>query len=161
MLTKEEYPGWLHMINSGATSLWEAWNGEGSYNHPTMGCVGFWLYQGLAGIKPDPTGPGYKKFVIKPSVVGDLTWVKAHYDSIRGRIESSWKRTGNKLEMNITVPVNTQATVYIPSLGGEVISESGKPISLGAGIKLLPSVPGFSVFRVGSGSYRFESTLPI
>ena len=161
MLTKEEYPGWLHMINSGATSLWEAWNGEGSYNHPTMGCVGFWLYQGLAGIKPDPTGPGYKKFVIKPSVVGDLTWVKAHYDSVRGRIESSWKRTGNKLEMNITVPVNTQATVYIPSLGGEVISESGKPISLGAGIKLLPSVPGFSVFSVGSGSYRFESTLPI
>ena len=161
MLTKEEYPGWLHMVNSGATSLWEAWNGEGSYNHPTMGCVGFWLYQGLAGIKPDPTGPGYKKFVIKPSVDNDLTWVKAHYDSIHGRIESSWKRTGNKLEMNITVPVNTQATVYIPSLGGEVISESGKPISLGAGIKLLPSVPGFSVFRVGSGSYRFESTLPI
>jgi alpha-L-rhamnosidase len=159
MLTKEEYPGWLHMINSGATSLWEAWNGEGSYNHPTMGCVGFWLYQGLAGIRPDSTGPGYKRFIIKPSIVGDLTWVKAHYDSIHGRIESSWKRAGDKLELLITVPVNTQATVFIPHKGGPQIAESGKPAAAQPGIRFLRNENGFAVYEVSSGRYKFQSKI--
>ena len=159
MLAQEGYPGWLHMINSGATSLWEAWNGDGSYNHPTRGCVGFWLYQGLAGIRPDPTGPGFKKFVIKPSVANDLTWVKAHYDSVHGQIESSWKRTGLDLTTTITVPPNTVATVYIPTGGARKVRESLTEASLAEGVKFLRTEPGFEVFQVGSGSYSFASNL--
>ena len=159
MLTQEDFPGWLHMINSGATSLWEAWYGDGSYNHPTMGCVGFWLYQGLAGIRPDPAGPGFKKFVIKPSVANDLTWAKAHYDSVHGRIESAWQRTGMDLTITITVPANTVATVYIPTGGARKVRESMTEASLAEGVKFLRTEPGFDVFQVGSGSYSFASNL--
>ena len=159
MLTQEEYPGWLHMVNSGATSLWEAWNGDGSYNHPTMGCVGFWLYQGLGGIRPDPTGPGFKKFVIKPSVANDLTWVKCHYDSVHGRIESAWKRIGMELTTTISVPANMVATVYIPTGGAKTVRESLSEASLAEGVKFLWSEKGFDVFQVRSGSYSFASNL--
>ena len=151
MLTKEDYPGWLHMVNSGATSLWEAWNGDGSYDHPTLGCVGFWLYQGLAGIKPDPSGPGYKKFVIKPSIVGDLTWVKCHYDSVHGRIESNWKRNGNSITVSVSIPVNTEARVFILSKLGSPIKQPGK--------KDIMARSATTEFTLGSGTYIFESNI--
>lgn len=154
MLTKEEYPGWLHMINSGATSLWEAWNGDGSYNHPTLGCVGFWLYQGLGGIRPDPAGPGFKKFVVKPHVPLNLSWVKSHYDSIHGRIESNWEQVGMNLSINIMVPPNTSATVYVPTGGVFRVRHSGNE-----GVKFLRNEPGFEVFQVGSGQINFVSNL--
>jgi alpha-L-rhamnosidase len=159
MLTQETYPGWLHMINSGATSLWEAWNGDGSYNHPTLGCVGFWLYQGLAGIKPDSSSPGFKKFVIKPYIPDGLVWMNAHYDSIHGRIVSSWHRTGNKLNLKVTIPPNTSATVYIPSRESEGILESGKPISDEHSIRYLGDRNGYTTYQVGSGTYNFESKM--
>jgi alpha-L-rhamnosidase len=159
MLTKEEYPGWLHMANSGATALWEAWNGDGSYDHPTMGCVGFWLYQGLAGIRPDPAGPGFKKFVIKPYIPKDLTWVKSHYDSVHGRIESSWRRNGMDLAVELTIPPNTSATVYVPTGAAFPIRESLVEASHAEGVKFLRRELGFEVFQVGSGSYSFKSNL--
>ena len=159
MLTQEDFPGWLHMINSGATSLWEAWNGDGSYSHPTLGCVGFWLYQGLGGIRPDPSAPGFKKFVIKPYVPADLYWVKCHYDSVHGRVESSWKRTGTKLELTVTIPPNTTAMVYVPSKDMGTVKESGHLVKDEPAIKSLGHGNGYSSFLVGSGIYKFESSL--
>ena len=160
MLTQESYPGWLHMINQGATSIWEAWDGENSQNHPTLGCVGFWLYQGLAGIRPDPTASGFKRIVIHPAVVGDLTWARAHYDSMPGQIRSEWKRDGNRFTLNVTIPVNTTATVFLPTDAAAAVQESGRPVASAQPVTFLRSEPGSAVFAVGSGSYSFRSTLP-
>jgi hypothetical protein len=103
------------MVEQGATTLWEQWNGYWLQSVNTMSAIGHWFQQALAGILPDPAGPGFKKFFIKPSVVGDLTWVKAHYDSIHGRIISEWKRDCGRLALDVTIPANTTATVYVPT----------------------------------------------
>jgi alpha-L-rhamnosidase len=149
------FPGWGFMLEKGATTLWEHWefsDNTFSHNHPMFGSVSEWFYKSLAGIQPDPSGPGFKKFFIKPSIVGDLTWVKCHHDSMYGRIESSWRRHEDKLILNVTVPPNTTATVTIP---GTNIIESGNLV----GAKLLRTEGKSSIFEIGSGSYRFESSL--
>jgi len=113
--TKEDYPSWLWMINSGGTSLWESWNGHGSLNHPALGCIGSWFYTALAGIRLDPSAPGFKRIIIKPEVVGDLTWAKGTYHSIRGPISSEWHLDGETFTLAVTIPPNTSATIFLPS----------------------------------------------
>ena len=71
-----------------------------------------------------PAGPGFKKIIINPQPVGDLTWVKASYDSIRGKIVSDWKRDGGKFTLNVTIPPNTTATVLVPAKSAEAVTES-------------------------------------
>ena len=157
MAAQEDYPGWGNMLRNGATSVWEAWNGDGSLNHPTLGCIGAWFYQGLGGIRLDPSAPGFKKFLIKPAVVGDLTWVKASYDSIHGKIISEWKREGGVYSLHVEIPTNTTATVYVPTKDAALVTESGKPAIQSTGVKFLRTEGGAAVFVIESGRYSFVS----
>jgi alpha-L-rhamnosidase len=157
MLSQEDYPGWLHMLNEGATSIWEAWNGEASLNHPTFGCVGFWFYQGLGGIRPATVAPGFKRMLIKPALVGDLEWVKCAYASVHGKIESHWRRDKDTLLLEITIPANTRATVYIPTTQPNAVTESGVPADQAPGVKLLRSEAVAVVYEIGSGTYCFKA----
>ncbi len=95
-----------------------------------FGDIGAWFYEALAGINPDPAKPGFKHIIIRPKPVGDLKWVRAWHRSPYGVIRSSWKREGGKFTLDIEIPANTTATVYLP----------GKPAGQ----------------RVGSGAHRFE-----
>ena len=92
-------------------------------------------------------------------MVGDLTWVKAHYDSPYGRIVSHWKREGEKLTMDVTIPPNSTATIYVPAKDAASITESGKPATKAVGVKFLRMENGAAVYAVGSGTYHFESML--
>jgi alpha-L-rhamnosidase len=157
---QKDYPGWGYMLSQGATTFWEQWNGHWSQIHACYANPGGWFYQGLAGIRPDETGPGFKKIIIKPAVVGDLTWVKCGYESIHGRIVSNWKREAGKLTMDVTIPVNTTATVYVPAKAAEGVAENGKPTDKVEGVKFLRMQDSAAVHAVGSGTYRFQSTLP-
>jgi len=126
-----------------------------------------WFYQGLAGILPDPVGPGFKKIIIKPNRVGDLTWVKAHHDSPYGRIVSNWKLEAGKLTMEVTVPPNTTATIFVPAKDAAGVTESGGKIgearapalSNVEGVKFLRMENNAAVYAVGSGTYQFQSSL--
>ena len=160
IFNQKTYPGWGHMLEQGATTLWEQWNGHASQIHSCFASPGSWFYQGLAGIRPDESGPGFKKILIKPAVVGDLTWVKCGYDSIHGRIVSNWKRDGEKLTMEMTIPINTTATVYVPAKDAAGVTESGKPAARAAGVKFLRMENNAAVYAVGAGTYHFQSTLP-
>ena len=154
MLTKESYPGWLNMVNHGATSLWEDWLGDNSLNHPTLGSVGYWLYLGPGGIRLDESEAGLKSFTIRPAVVTGLDWVQCSYVSLYGEIRCSWKRSKGHLQLEVDVPVNTDANIDVPSDGQTAITESGKVVRTG------PSpVKGFRRIRVGSGHYRFGASL--
>jgi alpha-L-rhamnosidase len=160
MLTQEDYPGWLYMLNQGSTAVWEAWDGNvgnGSRNHPALGSAGLWLYQGLAGIRP--AAPGFKQIIIKPAVVGKLTWVKASYHSIYGVIRSAWKRDGNRLTLDVTIPANTTATVFVPAADAATVTEGGKPAAQAEGVGFLRMDGPSAVFAVASGSYSFQSLL--
>ena len=157
MLTQEDYPGWLHMLNQGGTTVWEAWNGNDSRNHPALGSAGMWLYQGLAGIRP--AAPGFKQIIIKPAVVGKLAWVKASHRSMYGAIRSAWKRDGDRLALDVSIPANTTATVFVPAADAANISEGGKPAAQAEGVSFLRMEGGAAVFAVASGSYAFRSSL--
>jgi alpha-L-rhamnosidase len=156
MLTQKDFPGWLHMLNQGGTTVWEAWNGKGSRNHPAFGSVGAWFYRGLGGIRLDPTTPAFKRFVIKPAVVGDLTWVKCSYQSAHGKIESNWRREAGKLRLAVTIPFNTTATVHVPTSQPDAVTESGQPAGGANGVKFLRAEKAAAIYEVGSGNYVFE-----
>ena len=163
MLVRDDGPGYAYQLNKGATSLTEAWdtNPGSSQNHCMLGHIEEWFYRGLGGIRPDDEGPGFGKFVIRPEVVGDLTWVKCAYDSIHGRITTQWwRKDGSRLLLRVTVPINTTATVYVPAMDAAAVTESGKPAATAPGVRLLRTEGKAAVFAVGSGSYQFQSTLP-
>ena len=157
IISQPTYPGWGYMLSKDATTLWEQCNGYYSHIHSCFASPGGWFYQSLAGIQTDPASPGFKKIIIKPSLAGDLKWVKAHYDSIHGRIVSNWKRDGQKLTMEVTIPANTTATVFIPARDAASVTESGKPINKVQGVKFLRMESNATVYVVGSGTYRFQS----
>ena len=87
--------------------------------------------------------------------------MKAHYGSPYGRIVSNWKREGNKLTMEVTIPANSTATVHVPAKDADGITESGKPASKEKGAQFLRMEANAAVFAVGSGTYQFQSSLPV
>lgn len=159
---QSEKPGYGYQLARGATSLTEAWDArpDSSQNHFMLGQINEWFYHDLAGIQPDPAGPGFKRIVIKPAIVGDLAWVKAAYASPHGRIASAWRREGYRVTLEITIPVNTTATVHVPVSDPAAVTEGGKPAAQARGVRARPAISGYAVFEVGSGSYRFSGTVP-
>jgi alpha-L-rhamnosidase len=147
-----DYPGWLHMINKGATTLWESWHHPGtvySCNHPMFGSVDEWMYRSLLGI--NAAAPGFEKIVIKPQPVDDLTWASGAYESVRGVIGSQWKKENGQFILTVKIPANTSAEVWVPSKG--MVTENGKAV------QVLRNENGYAVIATGSGEYTFTAAL--
>jgi alpha-L-rhamnosidase len=159
LVSHTSQPGWISMAQESKT-LWEQWQKPHSRNHIMFGSVSGWFYQWLAGMDCDPTQPGFKHIIIQPQPVGDLTWVKAAYDSIRGRIVSNWSLQAGVLTMDVTIPLNTTATVCVPAAEETSVTESGQPAAKVPGIKFLGLNHGAAAYAVGSGIYKFSSHLP-
>ena len=157
--TQKNYPGWGYMIEQGANSMWESWDGYDSRNHTPFCLISAYYYKYLAGIQVDQSAPGFKHFIINPSIVGDLKFVTAYHDCIYGRIKSSWKRENGKLAMEVSVPVNTTATIYVTAKKSSEIKESGQTAEKTKGVVFLGEENGKAVFKVGSGNYVFRSNL--
>lgn len=139
LLLKEDYPSWLYAVKKGATTIWERWNsilpngdfdesGMNSLNHYAYGSIGEWMYRKLAGI--DQLEPGYKKILIKPQFIKGITSVEATYQSVYGEISSGWSCLNGKIKLQVVIPANTTAVIYLPEKEEAV--------------------------EVGSGSYIFE-----
>ena len=101
IVNQKSYPGWGYMLEKGATSLWENW--EGSDNvysncHPAFGSVNEWFFKSIAGISPDPDAVGFNRIIIKPEIIGDLTWAHGTYKSIHGLIESNWRKSDGSID---------------------------------------------------------------
>jgi alpha-L-rhamnosidase len=163
MNNQSQRPGYGYQLKMGATSLTEKWDAGvgsfGSQNHFMLGQINEWLYAGLAGIRIDPDAPGFKKIIIKPTVVGDLTWVKGGYDTVRGRIVSEWKREDGRLSLNVTIPPNTTATVFVPAQRDEDVREGSGPAAKADGVQFVRMENNFAVYQIGSGSYQFSATI--
>lgn len=156
--------GWFNMLGNGDASTlpespYTSLGGYGSGHHQFSACVAGWMYRCLAGIRPDLSGPGYKKLTIRPTIISNLTWVKAHYESVYGRVVSSWKMEGDSITLNVTVPANTKAEVYVPSKSENVVTEGGMSAVKARGVNFLRMDGDAAVFEVGSGSYEFRSTI--
>jgi alpha-L-rhamnosidase len=172
MASQKEYPGWGYMIENGATTIWELWNGNtadptmNSGNHVMLvGDYVVWLYENLAGIKADPEQPGFKHIVMKPTPVGDLKFVKATHESPYGLISSEWHRVGDKFDWQIEIPANTTATIYIPTIGEDTLEsvtegKSKQPAIHAKGVTKFDfreSMKDRLILELGSGKYHFVS----
>jgi hypothetical protein len=155
MNNQSDKPGYGMQLAKGKTSLTEGWDGSHSQNHFMLGQIQEWFYHDLAGIQSG--GNGFKQIIIAPQPVGDVTWVKASYNSIRGKIVSDWKRDGGKFTLAVTIPPNTTATVIMPAASAGAVTENGKPAAFNPGVKFLWEKRGSAAFKIESGSYQFET----
>ncbi len=151
-------PGYGMQIAKGKTSLTEAWDGGSSQDHFMLGQIQEWFYHDLAGIQDGPDSPGFKQIVINPQPVGDVTWVKAGYDSIRGEIACNWEHHDGKFLLNISLPANTSGIVYLPATAAKTVTEGGKPAINSKGVTFLRMQGDRAVYAVGSGNYTFRSS---
>jgi alpha-L-rhamnosidase len=116
-----------------------------------------WFYADLAGIASDPAGPGFKKILLRPQPVGDVTWVKCAYDSVRGRIQSNWKRARGRFYWTVTIPANTTATVFVPAREAQSVTEGGVDTARSPNVRFLRQEDGRAVYEIGSGTYHFAA----
>lgn len=118
LLENEECPGWLFMPKNGATTIWESWEGNmtsdkgiASLNHYSKGALCEWLIGSMCGIK---IGDKPNIFTVKPIAGGNITYAKASYDSVYGKIISGWRRQKGKTVYAVTIPSNTTARIILP-----------------------------------------------
>jgi alpha-L-rhamnosidase len=126
MLKTPGYPGYLHMIENGATTTWEHWDGERSRIHNCFNGIGSWFYQAPGGIRPLDGFPGYKKFLIDLQVPEGLRWTNTVKDTPYGRIQVDWKLVDGKMIVLAAVPVGTDTEVVVPEKAS-VVSVNGEP----------------------------------
>jgi alpha-L-rhamnosidase len=122
LASNKTYPSWGYMVENGATTIWELWNGNtadptmNSQNHVMLlGDLLIWYYENMAGIKSNPEKPGFKQIIMKPDFNAGLTFVNASYESVYGTIKSNWKKDKKALNWSITIPANSTAVVYLPT----------------------------------------------
>ena len=156
--TQTTAPSYGDWIGRGATTLWEDWGDGASRNHIMFGDISAWFYQTLAGIQLDPSQTAFKRAIIRPQPVGDLTWVKAEHESPYGTIACRWRIEAGKLTVQATVPANTTALVYIPARDEASVREGGQQASTVPGVKFVRMDGGAAVYEVGSGQYEFVAT---
>jgi alpha-L-rhamnosidase len=134
LLLQDTYPSWLYPVKKGATTIWERWDGikpdgnfqassMNSFNHYAYGAIGDWMYRVMAGIDTDPDYPGYKKIIIKPHPGGKITYCKASLKTQYGIISLNWHIEDNKFKMDVVVPKNTTAAVFVPDADGKNYTE--------------------------------------
>ncbi|RVT79845.1 alpha-rhamnosidase [Flavobacterium sufflavum] len=158
LASNKTYPSWGFMVENGATTIWELWNGNtadpsmNSQNHVMLlGDLLIWYYENMAGIKSNPETPGFKQIIMKPDFNAGLTFVNASYESIYGTIKSDWKKNKNTLEWKISIPANTSALVYLPTVNASDVKVNKGKVSKNYKIE-----NNKLVLELSSGTYQIN-----
>jgi len=114
MLKKKGYPGYMDMIDNGATTTWELWDGGRSRIHNCYNGIGTWFYQAAGGIRPVENVPAYQKVRIQPQIPNGITWAKTFKETPYGKLVVNWKLTGQKFDLELEIPVGMEAEVPLP-----------------------------------------------
>ena len=164
LLLREQYPGWLYPVTMGATTIWERWNsmmpdrtipdnGMNSFNHYSYGAIGDWLYRDAVGLHE--TSAGFKAMAIKPHPGADFTQMRAEQMTPYGRAVAEWRKEDGTFTLDVVIPVNTTAEVYVPSSSEQSVMLDGVAATASKDIKVLEYVDGYTRISVGSGHYTF------
>ena len=156
-MNKRDIPSFGNWIDQGTTVMWEQWDGSGSRDHPMFGGGFNWFYRTLAGVNTDENEPGYKHIIIKPKLPEKLDYVYYSNKTPYGKVVSEVKKTDGRLEMNVTIPVGSHATLYIPTSRNSVVTEGGLALEAVPGIVKQGAENGFFVVKVTQGNYLFVS----
>lgn len=154
--TKPSYGWW---IDQGATTSWEAWDGNGSRNHPMFGGGIVWFYRVLAGMNTDPEKPGYQNIIFKPQPAGDVTFASYSNETPNGNAAIRWEKKAGSFKLDIKVPVGSTATVYVPTSNANNVTESGKKINGKNAVSFKKMENGYAIYTICSGNYSFNSQL--
>jgi alpha-L-rhamnosidase len=157
--TQTTFPSVGFMLKSGATTIWEDWYANNSLNHVAFGCVVGWYYTHLAGIQIDPAKPGFAHFTVRPQPVGDLKWVRAKTMTPHGEVSVSW-RLDKAFTLEVVVPPNSTATVWVPASDASSVTEGGRSAAAAPGVRSAGMKDGAALFEVGSGTYEFTAAAP-
>lgn len=167
LLEQRSRPSWRYMIDHGATTIWERWDGwtsehgftspaMNSFNHYSLGSVGEWLYRFVLGIEPETGSAGFHRLILRPHPGDQLSWAAGAYESVRGSIRTRWEHSGGRFTFDAELPPNVTASVRIPSAdAAQVRDAGGRPP---AGLAAFPGASGVqeAVFEVGSGPHHFS-----
>jgi alpha-L-rhamnosidase len=158
---RNDIPGYGFQLKKGATALTESWAAleEVSNNHLMLGHLMEWFYTGLGGIKQDPQSVAFRNIVIRPETVGDISTARASYQSPFGVIKSEWTKKDGNFTLKVEIPVNTSATVYLPTTESKSVKESDKAITGKNGIQFIKIEKGKALYKIGSGVYSFKVKL--
>lgn len=142
LFLQEGVPGWLYQVKRGATTIWERWDAimedgrlfdphMNSYNHYAYGAVCQWLFESVAGIRPDPESPAFRHILIEPAILPALAPVKARHESAAGPISVEWTLENGLVDYRVEIPAGSTATL-IPSPRYQDVVVDGTPIGRGA-----------------------------
>jgi len=165
------YPSWGFMIadSKAPGTFWERWeNDDKSKNHPFLGGgLATWLLESVAGIRPSQ--PGYAEIEFKPclAAVKNLTTARANLPTVRGTAAISWTRKDADISLDVTVPANSHARIYIPVPATATIREGASVLWQNnafkngvVGISAATANNGYVFVEAGSGRYHFIATNP-
>jgi alpha-L-rhamnosidase len=136
IIKQKDFPGYIYMLELGATTLNQEWTGAGDYNHCMLGCVNEFFYNNLLGIQPDIEN---RKIVIEPFIPDDLSFANGGIQTIYGEVSVNWKKEDEKLILNAEIPANTNAVFKMPITKNSRITVNGKESA--------------GTFETGSGKY--------
>jgi alpha-L-rhamnosidase len=164
LLLNRKYPSWGYLIDHGATTTWERWNGDqmrgdpsmNSYNHYAYGAVAEWLYRHAAGVDTVSSDAGFHTIYLHPHFDGRLDHLDFSYESPYGNITSSWKVTGTTVSWHVVVPPNTTAQLPVADSNGTGFTLDGAPLDHHSKLQAL----GPGVYVLPAGSYDFKASLP-
>lgn len=168
MLEKNDFPSFNYLFDNGFTTWPEAFKNyelseeaitEGSHNHPMQSGFAMWFHHNVGGIQVNELYPGFKHFTIKPFGYGHLGFAKATYQSVYGRITSEWKTEQGIFQHEVEIPVNSSATIYVPSKDFEQVEiiqlQSGKKEN----IIFIGVTDDYMKYRIESGKYMVKSKI--
>ena len=170
LLLQENYPSWLYPVKMGATTIWERWDGQkpdssfqtpgmNSFNHYAYGAIGDWMYRKMVGLDTYEDEPGYKHIKVMPHIGGNFTFASARLKTYYGVAAASWKLDKNTLMLDVEVPANTHATIFIPADDASSISENNVSLAISKDLKIAGKEGEYFKVEVGSGSYHFIATM--
>lgn len=155
MNNRDDVPGYGYQIKKGATALTESWEAldKKSNNHLMLGHIMEWFYEGLGGIRQTEGSVAHKNTIIEPAIVDGLEEVKTSLETPYGLIKSAWKNTKETLKMDVVIPVNTDAEIYITASENDQIKINGNKLEDISDIKVLNTTENYTQIKVGAGVY--------
>ena len=164
LLLNRKYPSWGYLIDHGATTTWERWNGDqmrgdpsmNSYNHYAYGAVGEWIYRYAAGVDTVPTDSGFHTVYLHPNFDRRLGAIDFSYQSPYGLVRSAWQVRQGRVTWHVIIPANSTATLPIAVAEEFSLTLDGHPLRRDSKVHAV----GSNLYELPSGSYSFKGVLP-
>ena len=164
LLLNTQYPSWGYLVEHGATTMWERWNGDqmrgdpsmNSYNHYAYGAVAEWIYRYAAGVDTSSSDAGFHTVFLHPTFDSRLGALDFTYQSPYGKVRSAWSTNGTKASWTVMIPPNAKARLPLASNRASSFTLEGKPLDHSPKLQLSTAEGGTEVYELSSGTYSFD-----